>query len=127
MEGWKANEVLVNTYNGILFNLKVQRKANICYHKGRGPLRHYAKWNKAEKDKYCMISLISKIWKKKKTTTILVEKVFIVPLERVPEKPLLLLYWLRQNLWLCGSQQTGKFVKRWEHQTTLPASWEICM
>ena len=65
--------------------------------------------------------------RKKKTTTILVEKVFIVPLERVPEKPLLLLYWLRQNLWLCGSQQTGKFVKRWEHQTTLPASWEICM
>ena len=21
----------------------------------------------------------------------------------------------------------GKFVKRWEYQTTLPASWEICM
>ena len=28
---------------------------------------------------------------------------------------------------LCGSQQTGKFFKRWEYQTTLPASWEICM
>ena len=28
---------------------------------------------------------------------------------------------------LCGSQQTGKFWKRWEYQTTLPASWEICM
>ena len=27
--------------------------------------------------------------------------------------------------WLCGSQQTGKFLKRWEYQTTLPASWEI--
>ena len=26
-----------------------------------------------------------------------------------------------------GSQQTGKFLKRWEYQTTLPASWEICM
>ena len=26
--------------------------------------------------------------------------------------------------WLCGSQQTGKFLKRWEYQTTLPASWE---
>ena len=26
----------------------------------------------------------------------------------------------------CGSQQTGKFFKRWEFQTTLPASWEIC-
>ena len=27
---------------------------------------------------------------------------------------------------LCGSQQTGKF-KKWEHQTTLPASWETWM
>ena len=32
------------------------------------------------------------------------------------------LYWLCQSLWLCGSQQTGKFWKRWEYQT----SWEIC-
>ena len=31
-----------------------------------------------------------------------------------------------QNLWLCGSQQTGKFWKRWEYQITLPASWETC-
>ena len=38
-----------------------------------------------------------------------------------------LLYWLCQSLWLCGSQQTGKFCKRWEYQTTCPASWEICM
>ena len=28
---------------------------------------------------------------------------------------------------LCGSQQTGKFLKRWAYQSTLPASWEICM
>ena len=27
----------------------------------------------------------------------------------------------------CGLQQTGKFQKRWEYQTTWPASWEICM
>ena len=27
----------------------------------------------------------------------------------------------------CGSQQTGKFFKRWIYQMTLPASWEICM
>ena len=38
-----------------------------------------------------------------------------------------LLYWLHQSLWLCGSQQTGEFLKRWEYQTTLPASWEICI
>ena len=38
-----------------------------------------------------------------------------------------LLYWLCQSLWLCGSQQTGKFLKRWEYQATWPASWGICM
>ena len=27
----------------------------------------------------------------------------------------------------CGSQHTGKFLKRWEYQTTLHASWETCM
>ena len=26
-----------------------------------------------------------------------------------------------------GSQQTGKFLKRWEYQTTLPASYKTCM
>ena len=39
----------------------------------------------------------------------------------------LLLYWLCQSLWLCGSQQIGKFWKRWEYQTSRPVSWEICM
>ena len=47
--------------------------------------------------------------------------------KRVPKRNLLLLYWLCQSLWLCGSQQTGKFFKRWEYQTTWSASWEICM
>ena len=32
---------------------------------------------------------------------------------RIPENHLLLPYWLR--LWLCRSQQTGKFSKRWEY------------
>ena len=27
----------------------------------------------------------------------------------------------------CGSQQTGKYLKGWDCQTTLPASWETCM
>ena len=27
----------------------------------------------------------------------------------------------------CVDQQTGKFFKRWEYQTTWPGSWEICM
>ena len=42
------------------------------------------------------------------------------------KKHLFLLYWLCQNLWLCGSQETVKFWKRWEYQTTWPTSWEIC-
>ena len=46
--------------------------------------------------------------------------------KRIPEKHPLLLYWLNQSFWLCRSQQSGKFFKRWEYQTTLPASWEIC-
>ena len=28
---------------------------------------------------------------------------------------------------MCRLQQTEKFLKRCEYQTTLPASWEICM
>ena len=28
------------------------------------------------------------------------------------------------NVWIT---QTGKFLRRWEYQTTLPTSWEICM
>ena len=47
--------------------------------------------------------------------------------KRIPEKTSTSAYWLCQSLWLCRSQQTGKFLKRWEYQTTLPASWEICM
>ena len=48
--------------------------------------------------------------------------------KRVPEKYLLLFYWLHQRLLLCGSQQTmKKFSERWEFQTTWPVSWEICM
>ena len=46
--------------------------------------------------------------------------------KRIPEKHLLL-HWLHQSFWLCRSQQTGKFLKWWEYQTTLPASWETCM
>ena len=41
-------------------------------------------------------------------------------------KHLLLLYWLCQSLCFCRSH-SGKYLKRWEYQTTWPASWEICM
>ena len=47
------------------------------------------------------------------------------------KKYLLLLYGLCQSFWLYRWQQTVeiffKFWKRWEYQTTWPASWEIYM
>ena len=52
---------------------------------------------------------------------------WIIKKARVSEKHLFQLYWLCQTLWLCGSQQTGKFFKRWKYQTAWPASWEICI
>ena len=39
----------------------------------------------------------------------------------------------QKNIYFCffgyakAFPQTGKFWKRWEYQTTWPASWEICM
>ena len=42
---------------------------------------------------------------------------WIIKKARVSKKHLFLLYWLHQSHWLCGSQQTGKFWKRWEYQT----------
>ena len=47
--------------------------------------------------------------------------------KRVPEKHQFLLYWLCQRLWLWITINCGEFWKRWEYQTTWPASWEICM
>ena len=44
------------------------------------------------------------------------KKTYIFALLNMP-KPLTV--WITTNY--------GKFFKRWEHQTTLPASWEICM
>ena len=53
---------------------------------------------------------------------------FVTPLSFTISQSLLkLLCLVLLNLWLCGSQQTGKFFKRWEYQFTLPASWETSM
>ena len=51
---------------------------------------------------------------------------WIIEKARVPEKHLLLLYWLCQSLWLWRSQQTVENSER-DRNTTCPASWEICM
>ena len=44
----------------------------------------------------------------------------------IKKKSLLLLYWLPKPLTVWITTNCGKF-KRWEYQTTLPASWETCM
>ena len=51
---------------------------------------------------------------------------WIIEKARISEKHLFLLYWLHQSLvWI--TINCGKFWKRWEYQTTWPASWETCM
>ena len=47
--------------------------------------------------------------------------------ERVPEKCLLLLLTTLKPLSVWITTNYGKFLKRWEYQTTLPATWEICL
>ena len=32
-----------------------------------------------------------------------------------------------KHLIVWATTNSGKFLKRWEYQTTWPASWEICM
>ena len=51
-----GKEDVVYTYNGILI-IKREWKFAICDNMD-GPWGHYAKWNKSDKDKYYMISLI---------------------------------------------------------------------
>ena len=39
----------------------------------------------------------------------------------------LLFHWLHQSLWLCGSQQTGKFLKSWGYKPSfLPPEKPVC-
>ena len=66
--------------------------------------------------------------KGKRTRDQIVNICCIIEKARVPENHLLLLYWLPPKpltVWI--TTNCGKFFKRWEYQTTLPASWEICM
>ena len=57
---------MVYIYNGILLNHK-KRNLAICDEMD-GPWGHYAKWDKSEKDKCYMISLVCIILKKEKST-----------------------------------------------------------
>ena len=56
---------MVYIYNGILLHLKEELSLAI-WDNMDGTEGHNAKWNKSEKDKYCMISLIRWNLKKKK-------------------------------------------------------------
>ena len=47
--------------------------------------------------------------------------------KRVPEKHLFLLLTMPKPLTVWITINCGKFWKRWEYQTTWPASWETCM
>ena len=50
---------------------------------------------------------------------------WIIKKAREFQKNIYFCFILCQSPGLCGSQQTRKFLERWEYQTTLPASWEI--
>ena len=43
------------------------------------------------------------------------------------KKSTILLHWLQESFWLYISQQTEKFLKKWEYKDILPTSWETCM
>ena len=45
--------------------------------------------------------------------------------KRIPEKHLLLTIPKLLTVWI--TTNCGKFLKKWEYQTTSPATWEICM
>ena len=55
--------ILIYICNGILFSHEKEGNPVIC-NNANGTWGHYVKWNKAEKDKYCMISLICEIQKR---------------------------------------------------------------
>ena len=52
---------------------------------------------------------------------------WILKITKDSRKPLLVLYWLCQIFDCVDHNKLWKFLKRWEYQTTWPASWEICM
>ena len=51
---------------------------------------------------------------------------FLKAIENPPKFSLYIWYFL-YYIWLCGSINCGKFRKKWEFQTTWPASWKTCV
>ena len=56
---WMGKEYLAYIYNAILPTIK-KNENFVIWGNMVGLKGHYAKWNKSEKDKYCMISLYLK-------------------------------------------------------------------
>ena len=54
---------VVHIYNGILFSHKRELNDDICSNMD-GPGDYHTKWSDSDKDKYHMISLICRIYKK---------------------------------------------------------------
>ena len=50
---------------------------------------------------------------------------WIIEKAREFQKNICFIDYTKAFLWITAN--CGKFFKRWEYQTTLPASWEICM
>ena len=74
--------VYTHTHNGILFHHK--KECNLAiWDDMDGTEGHNAKWNKSEKDKYCMTSLIHGILKKKKIKLINIENRLVLAWGRV--------------------------------------------
>jgi len=67
------------------------------------------------------------IWKGRGTRDQIASICWIIKKAREFQENNNFLLWLRQSLWLCGSQKTIKFFKRWEYQTTWPTTWETYM
>ena len=62
-------------------------------------------------------------WKSRGTRDQIANILWIIEKAREFQKRyLLLIYWLCQSLWLWITINCGKFLMRWEYQTTLPAS-----
>ena len=66
-------------------------------------------------------------WKGRGTRDQIANIHWIIEKTEFQKKHLFLLYWLCQSLWLWITTNCGQFLKRWEYQTTWPASWETCM
>ena len=63
IDGWMDNENVAYKHNGVLFCYKKEGNPDICNNMDKTS-KHYAKWNKLDKDRYHMLTLTCGILKK---------------------------------------------------------------